>query len=478
MKKARKVLAFCLALVMCAGLLTFGASAEEEKAVSIKDAGGEIVGEYDSVQEAMEAVEEGQTIVLNQDVTEDVIYIKTNNITLDFNGHYYQRKGTYPYDFYGATGTNPQMTLIDSAPGGVEYNICGIETVYVDINILSGSYGFKPSENRTMWFECGTLNILGGRFEGALNFFTMSTYVYFKGGEFINIVGHFEGPSMFSEKIITGGTFNVYPNGWQGYPVVVAENYSTVKNFIPIDGCENTWTVVKGIKDDPNGGQWADGNGDVKDYDLVDGEEFSHDELTRNGYTLTGWEMSEDDGIYTFTAQWEQSSPDSLTLAADIAKIYTNDDPSTAVLTLTYEPEDAELGEIEWTQEGAGAVEFVTASENSAGSGSDADGAGAAITKTVKALTPGEVTITATDTRSGKSASVTMNVVAVMAQTEPTEPAEPETGEGEVDIGEGDTPLDDAPDTGDATHTALWIAAAVISGAVLALIMIPKKKEN
>ena len=78
MKKARKVLAFCLALVMCAGLLTFGASAEEEKAVSIKDAGGEIVGEYDSVQEAMEAVEEGQTIVLNQDVTEDVIYIKTN----------------------------------------------------------------------------------------------------------------------------------------------------------------------------------------------------------------------------------------------------------------------------------------------------------------------------------------------------------------------------------------------------------------
>ena len=560
MKKVRKVLALLLALVMCVGLVTVAASADGETLKNVTT--GE---EYEHLQDAIDAASSDDVIRLTGDHSEtEYTIIENKEIVLDLNGFEFSFNSiSFPYDdSLVKVNSGAQLTIRDTSAAksgkiyisGVDPDAFTLEAGDGNIVIENGYFASTCCINATDAtvkiidgvFDCALLNncgpgiveLYGGEFRGFLGNMSNGEFRIY-GGEFFDSITSWGGNNNdeYVGYIISGGLFHkvftVYGNAYfhvsggtfafdphtldqstpnNEYPIV--DGYTVVKNFIPIDGCDETWTVLKGIQDDPNGGQWADGSGDVKEYDLVDGEEFSHDgaeEPTREGYTFTGWEMSEDDGVYTFTAQWERITADTLTLTADRDTIYTNDDPSTAVLTLTYEPADAELGEIEWTQEGAGAVEFVTADANSAGSGSDADGAGAPITKTVKALSPGEVTITATDPASGKSTSVTMKVVTVMPNTEPEEPTEPteptdpteptepaeptepteptETGDteigdgdtpldGDVDIGDGDTPLDGAPKTGDNKLTALWIAGIVISGAVLALVLIPKKKEN
>ena len=62
MKKVRKVLALLLALVMCVGLLTFGASAEGEK-FRIK----ETEETFSDFKAAMDAAQNGQTVELLDD---------------------------------------------------------------------------------------------------------------------------------------------------------------------------------------------------------------------------------------------------------------------------------------------------------------------------------------------------------------------------------------------------------------------------
>ncbi len=416
MKKARKLFALCLALVMCVGLFTVAASAEGEEAKPLTE---DVLGEslYTGWDARFDGYERfmlpGGYYYLEDDMELHTFINTDEHVFIDLRGHVLKGSSML------SAGGNANLTLYDSTdePGTLEANILVAYSSEVKVDGVSAT-GMLITDG-------GMINIISGDIIGQIE----TIHLAFGPGVTISggtIHKDIQGSRNSTYYRISGGTFGFDPrtlaSSWNE-PIV--EGYIVVKNLVPIDGCDETWTVVKGIKDDPNGGHWADGNTDVKEYDLVDGEEFSHDELTRDGYTLTGWDMREDEGVYTFTAQWEKNGPDTLTLTADSDTIYTNSDPSTAVLTLTYEPEDAELGEIEWTQEGAGEVEFVTASENSAGSGSGADGAGETITKTVKALSPGEVTITATDPVSGKTASVTMKVVAVMPQTEPEEPTEP-----------------------------------------------------
>ena len=331
-----------------------------------------------------------------------------------------------------------------------------------------------------------------------------------------------------------GGTFPFDPS-LRGDFVIDYEHY------IVIDNHNGTWSIVPFVTV-----SYVDEGADLLTQKLAYGETAERPEdPEKTDARFLGWykdaaltelydfsePVTEDLTLY---AGWSYAAA-AISLSADRDTIYAGGTVDEALVTVTPEPEDKEIGEFTVTVSGEGKVE-VTVTE---------DGKLA-----VKAVSVGKVTVTVT-TETGATDSVDIMVEPLLVMSnkshdepepepepeperdtepdperdaapgheageteeeeeieeeetplaetpeveeveeteeteEPEEPEEPEEveeageteEEEEIELDEEETPLDDTPATDDETDTLLWTAFALLSLAGMAALMTAKKKEN
>ena len=165
---------------------------------------------YDSLQEAVAAAEDGQTVTLLADATEDVVISKS--ITLDLGGKTLTNTNAGKATISVTSGT---VTVKNgNVVGGNDYyNIevtknSGADLTLTDVTATAGNTGSSMIDN---W---GTLTITSGTYTGGLN-----------------VVKSEEG----SKLTITGGTFNKY----------VSDSYMA-EGFIPVKNANGTYGVKAG----------------------------------------------------------------------------------------------------------------------------------------------------------------------------------------------------------------------------------------
>ena len=332
MKRVKKLTAGLLGVVMALGVCSFTAFAEDGDAeIKGKD------GKYETLQAAITAAEDGDTIVLLDDVNEDITIAEEKNIVLDLNeytitnngGHTITNNGTLviegdgtvdnvthakaaiwnngtiildggnytrseeagKYDPYG-NGGNSYYAIVNH--GNMTINDATVEAKggYSSL-IING--GIEESEK-----DC-ELIINGGVFSGGVNTVKNDSYgkLYIEDGEFKNVSQ--STLQNWNVAVINGGTFK----SDAPYSILVGaiENYDFLAGELTINGGtfkSKDYTIYQFLHDEVNyTAKSIEINGGTFESEREDGKVFAKAfETNGTDITITSGRFSSDVSEY------------------------------------------------------------------------------------------------------------------------------------------------------------------------------------
>ncbi len=232
----------------------------------------------------------------------DVDDTYTSSTTVETKDEYGNVTGVYTFSGWTDSG--------DGTVGDGDVTITGtwsFEEKEVPQRTITYSWGDNAPEGVTLPVDNNTY--VKGQSYTVDDTYTSATKVETK-DEYGNVTGVYTFSGWTDSDNGTVGDGNVTVTGtWTYTPKDVDTNIVT---FTPADPETDKPVVVpdnKPIKIDPNGGEWTDpdGNTHTTETEIVITDDTDIDDATKDGYTFTGWEVTDDGSETTLTAQFKKN---------------------------------------------------------------------------------------------------------------------------------------------------------------------------